>query len=89
MNPYQLLKGTFKMTDYLNEIYDKMFNIVYHDLMDRRKNDPNFTKQKLQELLESLYVNAGNNWGGRGETKESEIDATIAAYEAVLYDWTE
>jgi len=77
------------MDDSIKDTYDRIFDTVYQEMLNRKKNDPNFTKQQLRELLDSLYQNSDNNWDGRGEFKEMELNATIAACEAVLYNWTE
>jgi hypothetical protein len=88
---YQLvfIKELSKMDDSIKDTYDRIFDTVYQEMLNRKKNDPNFTKQQLRELLDSLYQNSDNNWDGRGEFKEMELNATIAACEAVLYNWTE
>lgn len=75
------------MSDYLDKTYDETFDSVFANMTYRKENDPDFTKQHLKDLLESLYVHQGNNWVGRSEIKELINTATIAACEAVLYDW--
>lgn len=77
------------MSDNLKDSYDTTFEVVYNDMLNKKMNDPGFTKQHLKELLQNLYVNEGNNWVGRGEAKEIDLAATIAACEAVLYDWVD
>lgn len=71
----------------MQKTFDEAFDTVYANILHRKKNDSDFTKQGLKELLESLYVNQGNNWVGRSQTQDIINDATIAACEAVLYDW--
>jgi hypothetical protein len=77
------------MEDYLEAAYQETFEAVYADMTHRKENDPAFTKQSLKELLDCLYVSAGNNWIGVGEAKENILLATIAACEAVLSSWSE
>ena len=77
------------MNDYLEETYNSTFHAVYGELLARKQNDPGFTKDQLQELLQSLYINEGNNWIGMGEIKEASLAATIAACERLLCEWTE
>ena len=40
-------------------------------------------------MLEALYVQDGNDWLGRGETEQTVLSATIAAFEAVLHSRSE
>lgn len=77
------------MEDYLEAAYQDTFEAAYADMTLKKENDPNFTKQSLKELLDCLYVSAGNNWIGVGELKENNLLATIAACEAVLSGWNE
>lgn len=75
------------MIDYMQKTFDEAFDTVYINITHRKENDPEFTKQSLKELLDSLYVHQGNNWVGRSQTKDLTNDATIAACEAVLSEW--
>ncbi len=77
------------MNEYLQNVYDSVFDLVYQSTLDRKAHDPSFTKDQLQELLQTYYVNIDNNWEGRGEIKETELAATVAAYEVVLANWDE
>jgi len=49
--------------------------------------DPNFTIKDLERLLTALYVNDGNDQGGRGGVGDIVSQATIAAHEQVLFEW--
>lgn len=71
----------------MQKTFDEAFDTVYANIIHRKENDPDFTKQSLKELLDSLYVNQGNNWVGRSQAQELINDATVAACEAVLFDW--
>ncbi len=75
------------MADYLEDIYDETYKIVYSALMDRKETDKNFTKSELEGLLNSCYANEGNNWAGQSEVRLTKKSATIAAYETILLEW--
>ena len=67
--------------------YDEVFEAVVERTRQRRARDPDFTVARLTELLETEYVNQGNDWIGRGALREVTQAATIAAYERVLTEW--
>ncbi len=75
------------MDEYLQEIYDDSFDNAFSYYILRRREDPDFTKESLQGLMESLYVRQGNNWDGRGQAKEMSLSGMIAAGELVLAQW--
>ena len=62
-----------------NEAYDK----IYYSVKDQLQNDPKYTFEHLEAFLDSLYVNEGNDWYGRGELFQVKINAQIAAAEAL------
>lgn len=51
------------------------------------KEDPNYSIESLESLLESMYIVQGNDQLGRGSRHDISINATIAAAETVLYEW--
>ncbi len=75
------------MQDYREKIYDDTFNNVCKEIGLRKQNDPKFTKEELEGVLRSLYVDQGNDWDGRGEIRDIINDATISACELVLAEW--
>lgn len=69
--------------------YDEIFNSIYKSLSEQKENDPSYTIEHLENFLESLYFNEGNNWAGRGVEKDVSDSATIAACEVLLCEWRE
>ena len=76
-----------RVDELMQQVYDDAFDDAYVSFILRKQNDPQFTRDFLQGLLDSLYVQQGNNWTGRGQTKEAAHSALIAAAELVLSRW--
>ncbi len=77
------------MENYLEEIYDRNFEMYYDFMESRKRTDPGFRKEDLRDLLESFYSMQGNNWIGRSEAKETAHQAMIAACEVILSNWSD
>jgi len=75
------------MLDWEQKKFDEIFDNVYSTTKYRRFMDPSFGIKELRRLLESLYVNEGNDQGGRGKVGDIICAATIAAHEQVLAEW--
>jgi hypothetical protein len=75
------------MEDYREKIFEDTFNNVCTDMRRRRQTDSQFTKEYLEGVLQSLYVDQGNDWVGRGEVRDIINDATISACELILSEW--
>ena len=75
------------MLDWEQNKFDEIFDNVYATTKYRRFMDPSFGITDLQRLLKSLYVNDGNDQGGRGKVGDIVSAATIAAHEQVLAEW--
>ena len=69
------------------ERYREVFEQTHRQIEDRRRTDPEFTVDRLEELLNSMYNLQGHNWVGRGIVEDVTDSATIAAYESVLARW--
>jgi hypothetical protein len=67
--------------------YNKMFNNTQAYVTNLRENDPKFTIEDLQAMLNSEYDRLGLAWDGRGEVVEINIEATIAAFQHELIKW--
>lgn len=67
--------------------YREVFDQTCAQLETRRLTDPTFTFQEAQGLLESAYIDQGNDYIGRGSVVEIVQAAVIAAYEKVLAEW--
>jgi hypothetical protein len=72
----------------LQRRYDEVFDALYRYLEERRCTDPNFTPAHIKGFLKDAYVRLGNNWTGKGALFETTQNATIAAYETFLANWT-
>ena len=75
------------MDELMQQVFDNAYDDAYESFRLRRQTDETFTKDYLQGLLQSLYVRQGNNWDGRGQTKDMEQSAMIAAAETTLIEW--
>ena len=69
------------------QVYQEAFEAVCADLQRRRATDEAFTTERLQGLLDSLYVSQGNDWTGKGLVQYLRLSATVAAHEHVLAEW--
>lgn len=67
--------------------YDTVFGQVYALIERRRASDPQFTLEALERLLETQYVNLGNQPAVKGTVQELVDAATTAALEAALAQW--
>ena len=75
------------MDELMQQVFDNAYDDAYESFRLRRQTDDAFTRDYLQGLLQSLYVRQGNNWDGRGQTKDMEQSAMIAAAETTLIEW--
>ncbi len=69
------------------QTYERAFHETCVQIEMRRGSDPSFTREALRGMLESAYVDEGNDWQGRGALGDTILSATIAAYEHVLAEW--
>ena len=72
----------------LRRRYDEVFDALYRYLEEKRRTDPSFTPDHIRGFLKDAYVRLGNNWTGKGTLFETTQNATIAAYETFLANWT-
>ncbi len=77
------------MEEYLQQVYEDAFDNAYAHFTLRKQEDPAFTKEFLQGLLDSMYTRQGNNWDGRGQAKDMMQSGMIAAAELVLTEWSQ
>lgn len=64
--------------------YDDTYSTTLKSLQRRHAEDPEFTIDAARGQLNHLYVNDGNNWGGRGELQDIVVQAMIDAYERYI-----
>jgi len=67
--------------------YDQTFEATLNHLEMRRLKDPSFTLDELEELIETEYINMGNDWSGRGSLYHVTQKAKLAAYEIFHSEW--
>lgn len=72
--------------DYNEKKYNETFDLIYNSIM-RQKENGEISIESLEALLRDQYVHSDLDWIGRGEIKNTIIQATIAAIEAILFDW--
>jgi hypothetical protein len=75
------------MIDWKEIQYERAFEGMCRQLQTRRAMDPDFTPEILEGILEAQRVLLGNNWDGRGECANIDIEAAIAACEHILAEW--
>ncbi len=72
--------------DWKDQHYQEIFEATCLHLEQQREN-PKFTSEHLEGLLEAQYVDEGNDLLGRSEPVKIKAAATIAAYEHFLAEW--
>ncbi|HEY9053532.1 MAG TPA: hypothetical protein VIO60_01800 [Rectinemataceae bacterium] len=75
-------------TDWKERKREEVFEGTLKGLENRRRIDPEFGLEEARSSLEHLYVLDGNNWLGRGELGDIVSEATIAAYEHFIHEWS-
>lgn len=73
--------------DWEEKKYQEVFDDETRLLVRRRAADSSCSIDDIQGILDSLYVLDGNNATGRSCVQQIELSATIAAYEAFIYQW--
>jgi hypothetical protein len=73
-----------RMKAIIESHYQETFDTVYATAMDLIDKDKERGLAQIRGLLRSLYVRQGNDIDGRGHFGDSDLAATIAAYELVL-----
>lgn len=69
------------------EKYDEVFESALRGLNRRREVDPSYGLADAEGSLKHLYVQDGNDQGGRGELQDIILAATIAAHEHHIAEW--
>lgn len=69
------------------EKYDEVFESALRGLKRRREVDPAYGIADAEGALRHLYVQDGNDQGGRGELQDIILAATIAAHEHHIVEW--
>lgn len=65
------------------DLFDRVFDSTYSNLL-YKKNQLNKTLEDIEAELEHLYVYQGQSWDGRSESKETEIEASVQAYQLFI-----
>jgi hypothetical protein len=75
------------LSDWKERKFDEVYRACLAGLERQRRTDPSFTAETARGVLEHLYIQEGNDWTGRGEVQDIQIEASISAYERFLADW--
>lgn len=67
--------------------YDVTYEATMTSLARRRAEDADFSPDKARGILQHLYIQDGNDWAGRGELQDLQLQAMIAAHEAFIAAW--
>lgn len=73
--------------DWEEKKYQEVFEDETRLLVRRRIADASCTVDDIQGILDSLYILDGNNAEGRSSVQQIALSATIAAYEAFIFQW--
>lgn len=73
------------MDTWLEDKYQNVYENTLAHVRELRNNDPDFTLQTLENLLETEYHNQGR--GDRNQITEIVSEATISAYQRMLVEW--
>jgi hypothetical protein len=76
-----------KSEDWRDGKYREEFERTLRGLEGRRERDPSFAMADAEGTLKHLYINEGNDQGGRGELQDIILGAAIAAYEHFIAEW--
>ncbi len=74
------------MGDLKEKHYKEVFDATFAQLTLRRRLKQ-LSLEECRKLLETEYINQGNDWVGRGSLQEIVSSATIAAYEVFIVNW--
>ncbi|HAW85814.1 MAG: hypothetical protein A2087_10375 [Spirochaetes bacterium GWD1_61_31] len=75
-------------TDWENATLHNTYVKARAALLQRRAAEPGFGIQEMKGILEHLYIQEGLDQYGRGRLHDLAIQATIAAHEDLLAEWT-
>lgn len=71
-----------RQSDFFDNVtYDGTYRDEITGILRRKENNPSCTLEDLESVLDSLYIQEGNNWEGRGQIQDLILSATISAYE--------
>jgi len=73
--------------EWKDKAYDDAYSETLASLARKRTEDPAFSAEDARGVLKHLYIQDGNDWGGRGELQDITIRATIDAYERFIAEW--
>jgi hypothetical protein len=86
-NPPPKASRELSSTEWREKSYEDAFQGALSGLAARRRTDPSFSIGDAEGTLRHLYVQEGNDQGGRGPLQDAILEATIAAYERYIELW--
>ncbi|MCX7024038.1 MAG: hypothetical protein NT080_05390 [Spirochaetes bacterium] len=75
-------------TEWRERKYEEIYESVLRGLRRRTEADSSFTAEEAEGVLRHLYVQEGNDQGGRGELQDIMLAASIAAHEHFIGEST-
>lgn len=75
------------VTDWREAKYEEVYAATLAGLERRKGIDPAFSLSDAEGTLAHLYIQEGNDWGGRGPLQDAIISAEIAAHEHFIEAW--
>lgn len=73
----------------MEKLYRDHFEEELRGLERRLEYDPSCGVEELKGILKSLYDMSGQDWLGRGEVQNISLEASIAAYEQIIFQLNE
>ena len=84
----RVYEGAFvSIVEWKDKTYDDTYGKTLKSLQRRRAEDRSFDFESARGVLKHLYMQDGNDWGGRGELQDIVMKATVDAYEHFLSQW--
>jgi len=73
--------------EWRNLKFNETFEDEIRGLTRRRKSDPRFSIEDIEDALKNLYIMDGADQGGRGCLQDTVMAAKIAAFEHFIAQW--
>jgi hypothetical protein len=71
------------------QIYTSAYDDAYARLVYLKENDPRFTFEALEHMLDTKYSITGDDYGGKGSMQKLKERGEITAYEIIYQEWRE
>ncbi|NLA91896.1 MAG: hypothetical protein GX842_00415 [Spirochaetales bacterium] len=74
----------------MNQIEKQILEEEYQVMLDHltfRSESPSFKIEEIEQEYHHLLIYQGQDWDGRGQVKNAEIQGHVHAYEVFLKRW--